>query len=99
MRSTKETGRGSGVGRGSIGPGPGYADVMTRSLVLTQAEEGQDGKNNDDQADEINQSMHALLLNQWPEHKTAPKEESAGTENWGSFGGEYGRHRRWRLHR
>jgi hypothetical protein len=48
---------------------------MTRSLVLAQAEEGEDGQNNDDQADEINQSMHAPLLNQWPEHKTASKEE------------------------
>lgn len=56
---------------------------MTRSLVLTQAEEGQDGQNNDDQADEINQSMHAPLLNQWPEHKTAPKEESSGTAELG----------------
>ena len=56
---------------------------MTRSLVLAQAEEGEDGQNNDDQADEINQSMHAPLLNQWPEHKTAPKEESSGTAELG----------------
>jgi hypothetical protein len=56
---------------------------MTRSLVLTQAEEGEDGQNYDDQADEINQSMHAPLLNQWPEHKTAPKEESSGTAELG----------------
>jgi hypothetical protein len=57
--------------------------------VITQAQERQDEQNHDDQADEINQSIHAPLLNSVElEHKTAPKEESSGRQSSGPFGGE-----------
>jgi hypothetical protein len=69
--------------------------------VLTQAEEREDGQNHDDQADKINQSIHAPLLVQWrSEHKTAHKEESSGTaetRDRSATKSARSRHRRWRL--
>jgi len=78
-------------------------DVTPRSLlrVLTQAEEREDCQNHDDQADKINQSIHAPLLVQWrSEHKTAHKEESSGTaetRDRSATKSARSRHRRWRL--
>src|SRR5262249_59792074 len=72
MRSAKDA--------GSAAAGAGYTDVMGRSFLAdasTQAQEREDEHDHNDQADELNQSIHGRLLDYLDKRDDLDKRETA----------------------